>query len=217
MLDLETSGSGTNPTIAQADEWCDRVQAATGLPRSRMLLYMPRWWYNAYGGGSRALADLILWNSQYSSNPNLSPFAGDNIEILQYSSTAPIAGLCSPGTGDQNIAINMSAQQFLDKITGTTIPPEDTLSAAEVAEIKAHINDKGPYLAADLDSHPAYWVVYKQTGEKRWVNTFTFLAMIGLERILYNGVDPAGFAVPFPRSKDQLDQYVTVGPVPDGW
>jgi hypothetical protein len=88
-----------------------------------MLLYMPRWWYNAYGGGSRALADLILWNSQYSSNPNLSPFAGDNIEILQYSSTAPIAGLCSPGTGDQNIAINMSAQQFLGKITGTTGPP----------------------------------------------------------------------------------------------
>jgi Domain of unknown function (DUF1906) len=96
-------------------------------------------------------------------------------------------------------------------------PPEDTLSAAEVAEIKTHINDKGPYLAADLDTHPAYWVVYKQTGEKRWVNTFTFLAMIGLERILYNGVDPAGFAVPFPRSKDQLEQYVTVGPVPDGW
>lgn len=119
MLDLETAGNGSNATISQANEWFNRVRDRTGVPRSRMLLYMPRWWYNAHGGGSTILKDTILYQSAYSTSPSMAGFAGDMFEVLQYSSTAPIAGLCSPGNGDMNIAINMTAQQFKGKLTGT--------------------------------------------------------------------------------------------------
>lgn len=117
MLDVETAGDGSNPTIAQANAWFDEVKRITGIPRSRMLCYMPRWWYKAYGGGSTLLKDTILWNSHFSTTPDLSSFAGDTVEVIQYSSTAPIAGLCTPGTGDMNVAINMTAAGFKNKLT----------------------------------------------------------------------------------------------------
>lgn len=127
MLDVETSGVGSNPTIAQANAWFNEVSRRTKIPRSNMLLYMPRWWYLAHGGGSVALRDTILWNSHYTTNPNMNGFAGDTIEVLQYSSSAPIAGLCPPMTGDMNIAVNMTPTQFLNKITNTPPPEEDDM------------------------------------------------------------------------------------------
>jgi GH25 family lysozyme M1 (1,4-beta-N-acetylmuramidase) len=215
MLDLETSGVATNPTMSQANEWFDRVSHATGVPRSRMLLYMPRWWYANNGGGSTALSDTILWNSQYTTNPNLAPFAGDNIEVLQYSSTAPIAGLCSPGTGDMNIAINMTAQQFLAKITSSK-PPEDTLSAAEVKQITDFIEDRNAYFAQS-PHHSAVWVVYKQAGVKRWLPDQTAVAAARADRVFAKEVKPDGSVVPWERSKEHLDSIPTVGATPEGW
>jgi hypothetical protein len=119
MLDIETAGDGTNPTVAQADAFYDGVHARTGKPRSQFLTYMPRWWYLAFGNGDRSLADTILYNSHFTVSPNLTGFAGDKIEIIQYSSTAPIAGLASPGTGDMNIAINHTIESFLGLVKGT--------------------------------------------------------------------------------------------------
>lgn len=143
MLDVETSGVGTNPSIGAANEWFNQVKSATGIPRSCMLLYMPRWWYNAFGGGSTVLKDTILWQSAYTNSPNMSGYAGDNFEMLQYSSTAPIAGLCSPGTGDMNIAINMSPTQLIQRITSAT--PEDgffmALTDAEQKELLENSRD----------------------------------------------------------------------------
>lgn len=136
MLDVETAGDGSNPTIAQANAWFNEVQRITGIPRSQMLCYMPRWWYSAYGGGSTALKDTILHNSHFSLSPNISGYAGDKVEVIQYSSTAPIAGLCSPGTGDMNIAIGMTAGQFKIRLTeASDMPNTKTEIQAWVQEV----------------------------------------------------------------------------------
>lgn len=122
MLDIETAGDSTNPTMAQADLWFTEVSRRLGRDRGSMIAYMPRWWWQAYGNGSRVLDDTILHNSHFSSNPDTSPFAGARVQIIQFSSTAPIAGLCSPGTGDQNIAIDMTVGELLGTLRGAPVP-----------------------------------------------------------------------------------------------
>lgn len=132
MLDVETSGVGSNPSVAQADEWFDRMSAARGQPRHSMLCYMPRWWWQAHGGGSTVLRDTICYNSNYSSSPYLGAYAGwDKVDVIQFSSSWPIAGLCSPGTGDGNVAIGITPAQFILLLSGgssvqtSPIPEED--------------------------------------------------------------------------------------------
>jgi glycosyl hydrolase family 25 len=128
MLDVENSGVGTRPTIAQANEWCNRVRDATGIPRSSMLVYLPRWWYQAFGGGDTRLSDTICHNSHFSNSPFTGSYAGwDKVDVIQYSSTAPIDGLCAPGTGDMNVAIGMTAEQFKSKLVGVTPPVQEPI------------------------------------------------------------------------------------------
>lgn len=122
MLDVETSGVRTNPTMDQVNAWLNECSRRTGVPRSKMLMYMPRWWYQSFGQG-RQISDVLLWGSHYSTSPNISPYAGNTVDIIQYSSTAPIAGVCSPGTGDMNVAINMTPQDLIERITVGTLPP----------------------------------------------------------------------------------------------
>lgn len=134
MLDLETAGDGSNPTVEQANAWMREVSRRTGIPTARMMLYTSRWWYSAFGNGADIIP-CILWNAHYSLNPNVSPFAGHEVRIIQYSSTAPVAGLNSPGTGDMNSAINMTVDQFKALITGAqtgglTVAEADDIMAA---------------------------------------------------------------------------------------
>jgi len=93
---------------------------------------------------------------------------------------------------------------------------EDSLSAAEVKQITDAINDTRPFFAKDAGL-PAVWVVYKDSGTKRWVQTETQWRAAQADRVFSNGVDAAGLAVPWPRSKAHLDTLETVGPVPPGW
>jgi len=136
MLDLETAGDGSNPTVDEANAWFREVERRTSISVRNMMLYTSRWWYAAFGGGD-SFVNAILWNAHYSLNPNISPFAGQPVEIIQYSSTAPIAGLAAPGTGDMNSAIGMTAQGLAAKILGTAQQGE--LSMADAAQILAAV------------------------------------------------------------------------------
>lgn len=118
MLDVETAGDGSNPTIQQANDWFKEVERRTGIPLDCMICYLPRWWYQSFGGGQKIVAGTVLHNSHFSSSPNCSDFAGHEVEIIQYSSTAPIAGLASPGTGDMNSAIGMTSGDLIARVTG---------------------------------------------------------------------------------------------------
>ena len=122
MLDVETSGAGTDPTVAQADAWLDAVCELTGRRRSQVLVYLPRWWYLRHGGGSTALSDAMLVNSHYAASPDTAPFAGfPTTTVIQYSSTAPIAGVAEPG--DMNIVLGRSVDWFAAALGLTSVPP----------------------------------------------------------------------------------------------
>lgn len=128
MLDIETSGAHTNPTMGQADQWFDLVSARIGRPRAAMLSYLPRQWWLDFGGGSLALADTIGWNAHYSSNPYVGPYAGwDAPTIIQFSSTTAGSGM---PPGDMNIAINMTAAELKAALMGE----DDMPTAEEVAK-----------------------------------------------------------------------------------
>ncbi len=158
-LDIETSAAETNPTIAQADSWFTEVSKRTGIPRSNMLCYMPRWWYLAHGNGDESLADTILWNSNYTIKPNLSPFAGTDVEIIQYSSSALIDGLCSPHTGDMNIAIGLTAKQFLSRLANwADKPPPLSLIDTEVPPMRLVTFDGDDRWYAVFDSGIRIWL-----------------------------------------------------------
>lgn len=133
MLDVETSGTGTNPTMAQADAWLAEVADLTGRVREQILVYLPRWWWRTYGGGSTLLCEAMLCNSDYRATPDLTPFAGFGVpDVIQYSSSAPIAGVTEPG--DMNIAIDRTAAQFAAALgCGTT--EEDVVDEATVGRI----------------------------------------------------------------------------------
>lgn len=118
MLDVETAGDGSNPTVQQANDWFKECSRQSGIEVEYMICYLPRWWYQSFGGGVPIIAGTVLHNSHFSSNPNCSNFAGHEVEIIQYSSTAPIAGLASPGTGDMNSAIGMTAEELIARVTG---------------------------------------------------------------------------------------------------
>jgi hypothetical protein len=87
---------------------------------------------------------------------------------------------------------------------------EDTLSAAEVAQIVAAIDDTRPFLAQAEDA--AVWVVYKDSGTKRWMQSQTAVAAAKADRVF---TQPNG--APWPRSRAHLETLETVGPVPPGW
>lgn len=126
ILDVETAGDGSNPTMAQANAWINQVTEKLGIRRSQVLVYIPRWWWLAHGGSSRALADTILWNSHYTTSPFIGAYAGGNTEIIQYSSSAPIAGVSQPG--DMNIAIGMTAAGLRQKILDVPEEEPDVLT-----------------------------------------------------------------------------------------
>lgn len=142
MLDVETDGVGGNPAVAQANEWFDRVSEARHVPRSNMLCYMPRWWWKAHGAGDTSLRDTICYNSHFGSSPFIGAYAGwDAVQVIQYSSTAAISGLCAPGTGDMNTTVGLLAGQLQAGLTGTTTT-EDDMTPEQMKEIKAHVDGR---------------------------------------------------------------------------
>lgn len=123
------------------------------------------------------------------------------------------------------------------KFGGGSVPKEDTLSAAEVEAIKAHVtaeanrviaqvHDSRPFFAQDYErGDDVVWVVYKGDGTKRWVpqpgdtpesQEFPGEAL-ALDRVQSDGFWPNGYPRAWGRSKAHLDLYETVGPVPPGW
>ncbi len=148
MLDVETSGAGTDPTVAQAAAWVDVVCNLTGKSRGQVLVYLPRWWWRAHGAGSSALAGAMLANSDYRASPDLSPFAGfAGVSVIQFSSTMRIAGVAEPG--DMNIALGMSAEAFATAlgcapVDPPTVPvPPDSIPEVDVTpeQLRAVLNE----------------------------------------------------------------------------
>lgn len=155
-LDVETAGDGSNPTMEQADAWLDAVSARTGVPRARMLTYVPRWWWTAHGGGSAALADTLWWQSQYAATPDLSSMAGwVRPTVLQFSSTSPGAGMPN---GDMNVAIGRTAAQLAQLLMGSggTGMAMDADVTAAFAAVNKKIDDIGQYLMYGRDDPPAH-------------------------------------------------------------
>jgi len=112
MHDVETAGDRTNPTMSQANAFVNEVQRRTGRPRRQHDTYLPLWWWSQYGGGSTALADTMLHQSNYSSNPSMTPFAGFNrMTVLQYSDAVQGPGMSQPG--DMNVAVGLSADDLI--------------------------------------------------------------------------------------------------------
>jgi hypothetical protein len=131
MLDVETNGSGTNPTMADASAWLSAVSRLVGVARSRMLVYLPRWWWQAHGAGSTSTRDTLLVNSDYRASPNLTAFAGyDQVDALQFGSTIQIAGI---GPGDMNRWLDGQAA-----MTTAMFGTQEGLTMAEVQDINAH-------------------------------------------------------------------------------
>jgi GH25 family lysozyme M1 (1,4-beta-N-acetylmuramidase) len=91
MLDIEDrkhqDGTVDRPSMAQASAFLDELSRLIGRPRSTFVSYLPRWWWNAHGGGSTVLKDTIYVNSDYRPSPDTSPYAGKKPEILQYTSS----------------------------------------------------------------------------------------------------------------------------------
>lgn len=138
-LDIETSHVKTNPSITQASQWMSAVAARTGRPRTEMISYLPRWWYEEHGGNSHELADTIWWLSHYSMRPDLSPMAGwDAPKILQYSDAVP--GVGTPPC-DMNIAINMTAAQLRAMLTDTEEGTDMALDKATQDYFKGEFDD----------------------------------------------------------------------------
>jgi GH25 family lysozyme M1 (1,4-beta-N-acetylmuramidase) len=125
-LDVEEAGNGSNPSMAQANEWLLQVAAAVNKPLSSMLVYMPRWWWKEHGG--QLILGPMLWGSHYRTTPDITPYANHTVKVIQYSSSAPIVGLAQPHTGDMNVAINMTAQDLMSRIRRQPAqlpPPEE--------------------------------------------------------------------------------------------
>lgn len=180
MLDIETSGVRTDPSIAQADAWFTLVSLRTGIPRSRMMCYMPRWWYNTHGSDQHVLQDTILWNSHFSSSPNLSSFAGDKIDVIQYSSTDTIVGVCAPGIGDMNIAIKMTVEQFLAKIKGSPAP----------LPVRNSKEKNQVYMITSTNPERGIWKLYGDTFQHiSSIHTAMNMLNVGIPTIEYDDSD----------------------------
>ena len=97
------------------------------------------------------------------------------------------------------------------------------MSAEEVAEIKAAINETRSFLAKATDD-PAVFIVNRD-GTKQWVQDEVGMQAARVDRIIYNyrggpegdGLDANGLPVPVTRSRTHLRQLRTLGPVPPGW
>lgn len=130
--------------------------------------------------------------------------------------------------------------------SGYRPPVEDTLSATEVADIKAwvtaetnrardevlnDVRDSRPVFALDYErtEDQILWIIYKAAHFKVWCPTpgsgypikewetnFPGEAFL-LDRVFSNGTWPNGFPNAWQRPKSHLDLYPTLGPVPKGW
>ena len=99
-LDVETTQGAPDPDMVDAGHFVDELARVTGRDRSHVLSYLPRWWYDAHGGGRRDLQGTRLWASRYKTPIDWQPYAGfPAIEIMQFSDEWPITGV---GLGDMN-------------------------------------------------------------------------------------------------------------------
>ena len=100
-LDVETTkGAAREPTMSEANTFVDLLTQRTGRPRSHVLSYLPKWWYDANGAGARVLRDTTLWASRYTLPIDWSGYAGfSTVAIMQFSQQWPIVGV---GIGDMN-------------------------------------------------------------------------------------------------------------------
>jgi hypothetical protein len=130
-LDVESNPGQPAPSVQQAHDWLDAVSQRTGRPRSQMLTYMPRWWWEEHDARSTLLADTLCWMSDYRPNRDLSPYAGwSGPVVLQFSSTAPGAGM---PPGDMNVAVGMTAAQLAARLgLASNDSLEDDVSQADV-------------------------------------------------------------------------------------
>lgn len=128
-IDFETSGAGTNPSMAQMREFLGHIVRYLGRRTEHVPLYMPRWYWQGRTDRSAIGSPVILHNSDYRSNPNLAPFAGQPVRIIQFSSTAPGAGM---PPGDMNIAIGMDARG-LRQLIGFPTSGDDDVSYEDAA------------------------------------------------------------------------------------
>lgn len=164
-LDVETAGDGSNPTMEQADAWLDAVSARTGVPRGRMLAYVPPWWWRQFGGGSTALADTLWWPSIYSSSPTWSPMAGwARPTVIQFGSDIPGTGMPK---GDMNVAIGMTAAQLRAVLLGTGSGDAPMAMDADVRAafdaLNAKVDALGAYVMnrkADKPAHAGLGDIY---------------------------------------------------------
>lgn len=155
MLDVETSGSGTNPTMAQANDWHTGVAGKLRRPRSGFATYLPRWWWNSRGSGSHAVSDTLCWNSDYNTTPSLTGYAGwPRVNLIQYGSAITITGLSSPGSGDMSVAIGLTPAALIARLTasentimaGLTKADADLIANAILAKLSTQILSASPHI-----------------------------------------------------------------------
>lgn len=106
QLDVETSGTKTNPTVTQVRDFVARFRARTN--NHPIILYLPKWWYDLYGGGADLSGLGPLWASHYVTNRTgtaqeqyarassswaTAGYAGwDSPSLLQFTDNATIGG-----------------------------------------------------------------------------------------------------------------------------
>lgn len=98
-----------------------------------------------------------------------------------------------------------------------TVPQEDTLSAAEVDEIKDHIDRTRPFLAHDPGDPNGTVFLITRDGTKRWVDSQAMLHAVVKDGARASGQSADGTPLAYRRTREHLAALETVGPVPDGW
>lgn len=138
-VDVETKklpdGTTSEPRMTDASRFLTIISEAYGRPRSQLLSYLPRWWWNSQGGGSQALRDTLLWASRYATPIDWTPYAGfPTMTLMQYSSTHPIVGGDGPGDHNEFRGSADELRGLLGLATGGwwTRP----LGAAELAQLR---------------------------------------------------------------------------------
>lgn len=88
MLDAETAGNGTDPTIDQADEWSDLCHRELGILPWQ---YYPRWWLRKVGGCPTVRGP--WWQSAFGPDPGPLICGYARIAAWQYTSTGRVPGV----------------------------------------------------------------------------------------------------------------------------
>lgn len=86
-------GIETEATVDWIADFLARVVAGSGLPRSRVLLYTGRWWWNPRTAGSPVAAEHPLWLSDYEHREPPLPGGWSSYVLHQYTSKDKVPGI----------------------------------------------------------------------------------------------------------------------------